>query len=324
MRHLSQDGFARARQFLETRGRSVDRALFAYAFADGSMLDVVQALAEYQNADGGFGHALESDVRTPSSSALATSIGLGMLRELRVPADSPQVANAVRYLLNTLDPQEHVWRIIPLDANDHPHAPWWHDEDGSVKQGFGGFAVNPRAELVGQLWTYAQAVPSDWLADLTERTVAAIESRELDAHDLICALKLVETEALPDRYRDRLRPRLAERAQQLVAHDPEEWKQYNPQPLWFVSSPRSLLADAFAREIPPNLDFLIDQQTEAGSWEPNWDWGPFYPEAWPQAKADASSMLTLKALRQLQAFERIEGTVIEGMAWRGAPANRCE
>jgi hypothetical protein len=305
--HLSLDGFARARQFLETHGRAVECALFAYAFGDGSMLDVVQALSEFQNADGGFGHGLEPDVRTPSSSALATSIGLGILRELRVPADSPQVANAVGYLVNTLDPQERVWPIISADAQEHPHSPWWHDEDGSVKQGFGGFAVNPRAELVGQLWTYAQAVPVDWLADLTERTVAAIESRELDAHELMCEVKLVETEALPERYKARLSARLAGRAQQLVARNPEEWKEYNPQPLWFVFSSRSLLADTFASQIAANLDFLIEQQTESGSWEPNWSWGPFYPEAWLQAKADASSMLTLKALRQLQAFRRIEG-----------------
>jgi len=304
---LSQDGFARARQFLQRHGRAVDRAMFAYAFGDGSMLDVVQALAEFQNADGGFGNSLEPDVRMPSSSALATSIGLGLLRELRVPVDSPQVANAVRYLVTTLDPQEHVWPMSSADAQEHPHAPWWDDEDGSVKQNFGGFAVNPRAELVGQLWTYAQAVPADWLSNLTERTAAAIETRELDAHDLICAVKLVETEALPERYKARLNARLAERAHQLVARDPEEWKQYNPQPLWFVSSPRSLLADALASQIPANLDFLLEQQTESGGWEPNWSWGPFYPEAWPQAKADASSMLTLKALRQLQAFGRIEG-----------------
>ncbi len=307
MTQLNQDQFERAQRFLETQGRSVERAIFAYAFGDGGMFDVVQALAEYQNADGGFGHALESDVRTPSSSAVATSIGLGLLRELRLPVDSPQVANVVRYLSSAIDPQEHVWRIIPVDANDHPHAPWWHDEDGSVKQNFGGFAVNPRAELVGELWTYAQAVPATWLEDLTERTLTAIESRELDPHELICAVKLAETKELPERYKDRLVPRVSERAQQIIARDPEAWKEYNPQPLWFVSSPRSLLADALAGDIPANLDFLIEQQTEAGSWKPNWSWGPFYPEAWPQAQLEASSALTLKALRQLQAFGRIEG-----------------
>jgi hypothetical protein len=316
MRRLSQQQFARARQFLQTQGRSVERAMFAYAFGEGGVSEVAHALAKYQNADGGFGHALESDVRTPSSSALATSIGLGLLRDAGLPADAPQVASAVRYLVETLDPDTHVWRIIPTDANEHPHAPWWHDEDGSVERAFGGFAVNPRAELVGQLWTYASAVPDGWLAGLTERTLADIESRELDAHELICAVRLAETEKLPDRYKDRLRPRLVERAQQLVAREPEAWKQYNPQPLWYVSTPKSLLADPLANSIPANLDFLIDQQTDAGAWVPNWDWGPFYPETWPQAKLDASSMLTLRALRQLRAFGRIEG--MEGQTEEGA------
>jgi hypothetical protein len=309
MSRLSQPQFERAVQFLHTRGRLLERAIFAHVFAGGDALDVVQALAPYQNADGGFGHALESDVRTPSSSALATSIALGILADVSAPTDTPQVAGALRYLRETLDADKQVWRIVPGDANEHPHAPWWHDENGSVEQGFGGFAVNPRAELVGELWTYGAAVPADWLEALTEHTVQAVESRELDPHELICAVKLAETEALPERYKGRLVPLVTERAEQLIARDPAQWREYNPQPLWYVSSPRSLLAAPLAGAIQTNLDFLIEQQTDDGGWAPNWDWGDFYAEAWPQAKLDASSMLTLRALRQLRAFGRIERQV---------------
>lgn len=307
MQRLDSDAFSRARHFLATQGRPVDRAIFEHQFSAGPADAVIRTLSEYQNADGGFGHALESDVRTPASSALATSIGLRILADLGVSADHPSVSRAVGYLRDTLDESEHVWRIIAPDSNDFPHAPWWHDEDGSVKVAFGGFRVNPRAELVGLLHTFASLVPTDWLDDLTERTVADIEASELDVHELICALRLAETETLPARFKERLGSRLAARALELVAREPAEWTSYNPQPLWFAFTPRSLAAAALTDLIPVNLGFLVGQQAEDGSWAPPWDWGGFYPEIWEQAKRDASSMLTLRTLRQLHEFGCIEG-----------------
>jgi hypothetical protein len=251
-------------------------------------------------------------VRTPSSSALATSIGLAVLTDLGVGAGEPQVSRAVRYLVETFDDQEKVWRIVPRDVNDYPHAPWWHDAGDSLEQGFGGFAVNPRAELVGQLHTFAAAgVPADRLDDLTERTVACIESRDLDVHDLICAVRLAETPALSAHFKERLGPRVTALVLKTVSHDPEEWKQYTPQPLWYAASPSALVAGDLGDALAANLDFLIAQQTEVGSWEPTWNWGDFYPEAWEQAKREAASMLTLKALTQLRAFGRIQDTAVE-------------
>jgi hypothetical protein len=312
MKQLSRQAFERAAHFLDTQGRPLDQALFRHAFASGAIgdasADVVRALAELQNPDGGFGHGLETDVRTPTSSALATSIGLGALADIGIVADEPQVAAAVRYLLDTVDEHSKVWRIVPRDVNAYPHAPWWHDEGDSLAQGFGGFAVNPRAELVGQLHTYAAAgVPADWLEDLTERTVATIESRELDVHELICAVRLAETQALPARFKERLGPRVTALVLKTISRDPAAWKEYNPQPLWYAASPSALVASELGDEIATNLDFLIEQQANDGSWGPTWSWGDFYPETWPQARQDAASMLTRKTLNQLRAFERIEG-----------------
>jgi hypothetical protein len=307
MTQLSSQDFERARTYLATHGRPVEAAWFRHAFESAPAQDVARALAEYQNADGGFGHALESDVRTSSSSALATSIGLGILRDVGMGADAPQVQRAVRYLVETLDPEEHVWRIVPTNTNSSPHAPWWHDQNGSLAEGFGKYRVNPRADLVGLLYTYASLIPEPWLADLTERTVSDIEARDLDAHELICAMRLVETAALPEHFRSRLAPRVTEQVLRTVSRNADEWKDYTPQPLWYASTPRALVAETLRDALQANLDFLIEQQTEVGSWEPSWSWGDVYPEAWEQAKRDASSALTLKALLQLRAFGRVEG-----------------
>ncbi len=165
--------------------------------------------------------------------------------------------------------------------------------------------MNPRAELVaGSVELRLARTVYLARAGSPRAAVAAIESRELDPHDLICAVKLAESANVPEQYRQRVRPVVVQRAQEIVAREPEQWREYNPQPLWFVSGPRSLLAEPLADILSANLDFLAENQTAEGCWAPNWNWGDFYADTWPQAQQDASSRLTLQALRQLDAFGR--------------------
>jgi hypothetical protein len=306
MQSLSAEAFGRAKDYLMTSGRPLEQARFKYLFASGTLEEVASALAAYQNPDGGYGHALEPDAFTPTSGALATSIGLGVLRDCGATADHAQVRGAVGYLLSLLDPEEKVWRIIPADANDYPHAPWWTDENGSLREGFGGYEVNPRADLVGLLHTYATLVPADLLDDLTERTITSIEAGEQEAHALICAVRLAETQELPARYRDRLAPRVCALVKQTAALDPAAWSEYGPQPLWYVSAPDALCAADVGAALPANLDFRIAEQAEEGSWKPTFNWGGMYPDDAPKSERDSTSVLTYNALAQLRAFGRIE------------------
>ena len=103
MKKLSCEAFDQARAFIKTQARPLDRALFEHRF-EGASADLVTAeLAHFQNDDGGFGHALEPDLRTPTSSALATEVGLRTLEELGYASDHAMVAGAVRFLLETFD-----------------------------------------------------------------------------------------------------------------------------------------------------------------------------------------------------------------------------
>lgn len=123
MKRLTREQFDQARRFLRTEARPLDRAVFEHRFEEGPAEQVIEELAAYGNADGGFGHALEPDLRTPSSSALCTGIALDLLRELDCTSDHRLVAGAVVFLLETFDEQRNVWRAIPHDANDYAHAP---------------------------------------------------------------------------------------------------------------------------------------------------------------------------------------------------------
>ena len=68
--NLSTDAQASARAFIVAHARPLERAWYAYQFESGPAEAVLDTLAAFQNADGGFGHGLEPDVQLPNSSAI--------------------------------------------------------------------------------------------------------------------------------------------------------------------------------------------------------------------------------------------------------------
>jgi len=310
VKRLTQEALGRARQFLKEEARPLERALFAHQFEGAPAGDAIRELATFQNPDGGFGRALEPDLRTPSSSALATGIALRLLLELGCDDDHLLVQQAIHWLLNAYDPETYVWRAVPRDANDAPHAPWWHDERGSLARTFDGFLVIPRAELLGSFHQVPSLVPGRWLRDITERTVADIETVEPfgsgGGDDLVYALRLAGAPGLSDPLRERLLARIRRVVPAVVSCDPAEWGSYCITPLKVAPTPQSPVADLIEDAVQAHLDFLIDRQTAAGAWDPNWTWGDAYPSDWAQARREWQGELTLNALTSLRAYGRLE------------------
>ena len=70
-----------AARFLAGNGRVLDRRRFERLFAGGDARSVRDAVAAFRNSDGGFGHGLEPDGRTPSQPAGRSAMALGTLDE---------------------------------------------------------------------------------------------------------------------------------------------------------------------------------------------------------------------------------------------------
>jgi hypothetical protein len=134
------DTLQRARQFLDASGRDIDRALFAYAFDGASRDGVADALARYQNADGGF-HGLEVDIAAPDSNPFATELALLICIQTGVPRDHEILQAAVHYLEATQD-EEGNWRFS-AGVYQHPLAPWF--------QGWEWPNLNPSCTIAGLL-----------------------------------------------------------------------------------------------------------------------------------------------------------------------------
>ena len=165
MKRLSHAAFQSAKNFIMDHGRALDQRRFEFHFEAGSADAVLAALASYQNEDGGFGNSLEPDIRTSASSAITTTVGFQILREIRVPGSHTLVRKGIEYFVTTYDESGQVWRIIPPEVDNAPHAPWWDYQNSA--ETFGQFLVNPRAEIVGYLHEFSDGVPTKLLEPLT-------------------------------------------------------------------------------------------------------------------------------------------------------------
>ena len=65
---LTRQAFEHAEAFILDNATTLHQARFRYHFKGEDNRAVLQALSDYQNVDGGFGHGLESDLRTQNSS----------------------------------------------------------------------------------------------------------------------------------------------------------------------------------------------------------------------------------------------------------------
>ena len=303
MKQLTQAAFQRAKNFIMNHGRTLDQKRFEFHFEDGTADAILAALSPYQNDDGGFGHSLEPDIRTPTSSAIVTTIGFQILREIQAPASHIAVQKGIQYFIDTYDEHQQVWHIVPPEVDDAPHAPWWNYERSTKT--FSQFLVNPRAEIVGYLHEFSDGVPTKLSKTLTAAVLEHLDSLpdEMEMHDTLCFVRLAETKALPNR--DKIWAKLARATAQGVARNAEELTNYVLKPLWLVPSPESPLAAELKDEVEMNLDFEIGQQGEDGSWSPNFSWDDQYPEAWRTAKKEWQSRITVETLKTLKDFGRI-------------------
>ena len=68
--------------FVTTHARTLDRRRLSHLLGDGSAAEVVAALDAYRNPDGGYGWALEPDLRSSTSRPVAAMHALEVLAEV--------------------------------------------------------------------------------------------------------------------------------------------------------------------------------------------------------------------------------------------------
>ena len=300
MKTLSQGQFAQAGGFVARQARAVDRALLEHHFDNAPADGVWEALRDYRNDDGGFGHAIEPDFRLPDSSPMATTVAFHYLVETDAARDNEHVQAGIRYFVETYDASVCGWHPTPPQVNDHPRAPWWNHDGDAADQ----YLANPSAEIVGYLHAYRDLVPATLLDEATEKALSVLETRsgDIEGHDFLCYVRMAEH--LPEPQREEVWTRLSERATAAIATAPEQWQGYSIRPLWAVPKPTSPLMGVLRDAVSQHLDFEIEQQQPDGSWHPFWAWGQF-EEDWETAKVEWQGQLSVTMLMCLDRFGRI-------------------
>lgn len=284
--------------------RVLEQRRFAYHFLNGGADAVETALEAYRNEDGGYGHALEPDLRGPVSQPLHVGHALRVLDAIG-RCGGQRVERVCRYLTSVSTSDGALPAIHPSQRG-YPAAP------------FVRIVADPASELlttgpvVGLL--HRNEVWHAWLFRATDFCWQAVGSLE-KSHPYEVEAAVAFLDSVPDRSRaeataDRL-GRLV-REHRLVALDPERLDTspvapgYAPGehhfPYDYARTPGSLARAWFTdEEMARSLDFLASEQREDGGW-------PIRSRAWaPGTALEARPMATVEALRTLKAYGRPVG-----------------
>ncbi|WP_046733739.1 hypothetical protein [Streptomyces humi] len=294
----------RAEQFVWLTARVLEQRLFSYHFLNGGPDPVETALDAYRNEDGGYGHALEPDLRGPASQPLHTAHALRVLDAVG-RCGGQRVERVCRYLTSVSTADGALPAVHPSQRG-YPAAPFVPIVDDPPSD---LLATGP---VVGLL--HRNEVWHAWLFRATDFCWEAVESLE-KSHPYEVEAAVAFLDAVPDRSRaeaaaDRL-GRLV-REQRLAALDPGRLGAYPVAPGYapgehhfphdFAKSPRSLARGWFTdEEMARSLDFLAAEQAADGGWPIRWrQWAP-------AAALEARPMVTIEALRTLEAYGRHTG-----------------
>ncbi|MGH9226195.1 MAG: hypothetical protein ACRD2W_20960 [Acidimicrobiales bacterium] len=276
-----------AARFLAASGRVLDRRRFERLFENGPTEPVVAAVAAYRNDDGGFGHGLEPDGRTPASQPAAVQLALRTLDEAGA-WDEALVAGALDWLERTAPPEGGTAFVLPT-VEGWPHAPWWQPEPGPPA------SLITTGAIAGTL--HARGADHPWLHKATTWLWSRVDDLDkVGPYDLRGLLAFLDT--VPDR--DRAAKALVDVGARffdtnLVALDPDATGEVHG-PLDYAPRPGSIARSLFDEAtIAAHLDRLAAGQREDGGWTFNWP-------AWsPAAEADWRGSLTVDNLETLRA-----------------------
>jgi hypothetical protein len=282
-----------AERFLLANARLLDRHRLAALLRGGAVQSVLAALRAYRNPDGGFGHALEPDIRAPSSEPSATMHALEVLEEVGALND-PMVGEAAAWVASIAEPDGGVPFSLP-EAADNPHAPFL-----TLPPSPGGSFFT--LALAGLLWATGSDEP--WLERATDWSWASLEDADdLEAYGVKCAIDFLDRVPDDARARDaleRLRPHFRSDGSIPVRGGAENERltalTLSPRP---GSRSRALFTE---EQIEADLDRLAEGQQRDGGWL--FDFGVWSPGQ----LAEYRGLVTLQALATLGANGRLAGS----------------
>jgi hypothetical protein len=275
-----------AEQFLAAHGRILDRRRLERLFRGGDPDSVIAAVAAYRNADGGFGHGLEPDGRTPGSQPAATEQAMRILDQ--ADAWDDELVRGACDQLEATAPAEGGAIFVAPSVEGWPHAPWWQPAEGA--------SLITTGQILGTL--LARGVEHPWAERAGELVWERIDGLAgAGPYDLYGVLRFLDHH--PDRERaEAALVRVEAAIRSVVTLDPEATGEVHG-PLGFAPRPDSIARPLFDdATIAVHLDHLAAGQRQDGGWTFN------FPAWSPAQEADWRGCFTVDALDTLRRNER--------------------
>ncbi|MER5811942.1 hypothetical protein ABT143_27780 [Streptomyces sp. NPDC002033] len=297
---------ARAEPFIWLTARVLEQRRFSFHFLGGEADAVDAALGAYLGADGGYGHALDPDLRGPLSQPLHTAHALRVLDGLG-RCSGQRIERLCRHLTRVSTPEGALPLALP-GPRAYPGAPYHPVHDDPPGE------LLTTGPVVGLL--HRNRIWHAWLFRATDFCWERIETlRHWHPYEVQSAVAFLD--GAPDRPRaaaaaDRLGRLVRER--RLAVLDPDRREEYPPAPGYaagerlfpydYAARPGSLARGWFTdEEMRRSLDFLAAQQQPDGGW-------PVHRRAWaPGSSLERRPIATLEALLTLRAYGRPLGPV---------------
>jgi hypothetical protein len=260
-----------ARGFLAGHARLLDRRRFELFFEDGDAEPALAALRAYRNADGGYGHGLEPDLRAPESQPAAAWHAFEVFADV-APVVAPEAAELCDWLGSVALSDGGLPFALPIEDSSGC-APFWAHADPEV------FSLQITAIVAAHANRVAEHDPAvaghPWLARATSCCLREIDALEVAPEAYVLAFCVQLLDAVHDR--EDAAPELLARLAQYIPKDgrlrvsggrPDEALRpldLAPEP----DRPARTVLDGAA--VAADLERLASEQEEDGGWSVDFD-----------------------------------------------------
>ncbi len=295
---LTQSNFKKAKDFILTNARMIERRLFHFHFENDGPEGVFHAVYAYRNADGGFGHGMEPDTASPESQPLFSVMALETLDEVGCLNADLILKDFMPYFESVTTEKGGIpWMLRP--TSDYPC-------EGHFKEVKEWAALSTTAPLLGILEKYKIDIP--WMQNA--ETFVWDEIERIGERHVFCHLCVPRRLQFLQYTRSKAKAEVAISnlkewilADGVLCHDRSEegWGLYGkPTSLTYAPSPESVLSSLFAEKtINADLDELIRRQKEDGRWDTWYGLSEGMKLEW-------AGMQTFWTLKTLKNFDRID------------------
>ncbi len=298
MVNLTYSNFAKARDFIFTNSRIIERRLFDYHFCNGPAEGVFHAVYAYRNQDGGFGHGMEPDTASPESQPLFSIMAMETLDEVGYLTTDMILSDFMPYFKSITTEKGGIpWMFKP--KGEYPRAE--HFEN--VKD---WAALSTTVLMLGILEKYKLEIP--WMRKADKYVWSEIE--RIGKRHVFCYVCIPRRMLFLDHTRKRdlatkaiknLKEWILEKGVLCEDKSHKNWGLYgSPNSLSYAPDPNCTLRSLFSNEqIDEDLNETIRRQQKDGRWANPYGLSEGMKLEW-------AGIQTLSTLKTLKAYGRIE------------------